>query len=1080
MAKIKVSGGVKVSGQVRAKRFNDPPAWDTIAGSLGTPFEIQAFTVTPGATDPDSFPSGGDVDYSITSGSLPSGLSLNAETGEVSGTPDAVGSDTLSNFTLRAEDGPIGANLPGKGVERDFTITVIDDNPPNVSPAAGNIGSVAELTAASLIQITATDPNTITQSITFSEVGANLTTENLSIDSNGNITGTPPDSGGTRTLNFTVRASTATNSTDVAYSITITDNQDPVWVTAAGLLATVNESEAITTITLAATDDNAVSYSVTAGALPGGLSLNSSTGDITGTPDNVAEDTTSSFTVRATDTVESDFTDRCFTIKVLNVIANSLRLNKVDSAGLRQTLVAGDSSRKMTFSTWAKRANLGSATNGFTFLSAQRAAASNGFYIEFEDTDSFIVVDRNSGGTINLLKRTNALFRDPSAWYHIVVIIDTTDATAEDRVKIFINGVRITSFTTATNYSLNEDLAFLNTAQVHDIGGRNDSTLNAGEGYLSEHYFIDGLALAATDFGAFDTNGDWQPKEYSGAFGTNGWHLDFAVAPGTGNGGGTDVSGNGNHWTDSGLAANDQISDSPTSSSSNYCVINPLDALTTDTPIISNGNLEHSRVTGVGVSNFATFYTQGTGKWYFEVEYDTLDSATGHPLISFMKLSTTTRDFGLGVESSGGFLYRSVSGNTASYVTVTAGDIFMFAVDYDANKAWLGKNGTWVNGGDPALGTNADETAFPAESHRIEIRDRNNSISKLDFGQLGYTHTPPTGFLSLNSANLSIPTIADPSDHFSTKLYTGNATASTGITGAGFQPDLVWIKNRSQADEHKLIDSVRGATKELNSDSTNNESTDANGLTAFNAGGFTLGTGANGYNDTGESFVAWCWNESATPGFDIVSYVGDGAAGHNISHSLGAIPAMMIVKDLNEPTSTDWRVYHQSNTSAPETDELALNTTAATLDVLEIWNDTSPISTQFTVGTNASVNANTFNYIAYLWAEIEGFSKFGGYTGNASADGPFVWCGFRPAWLMIKRTDTTEDWFIGDVLRDIDNQVANTLSPNLTSVEGTGFNLDFLSNGFKIRGTSANFNASGGTYIFAVFAESPFKTARAR
>jgi len=332
MAKIKVTGGVKVSGQLRAKRFNTPPAWDTIAGSLGTPFENQAFTVTPGATDPDTFPDA-NITYSLVSGSLPSGLTLNSATSEISGTPAAVGSDTLSNFTLRAADGQIGANKPGKFDERDFSITVLDNVAPSFDQAADfSIGSVAELAAATLFQITATDPNTNPQTITFTEVGAVLAGDNLSLDSNGNVTGTPPDSGGTRVVTFTVRADDGILTTDQDYKLTITDSQDPIWVTAVGLLVTVNESEAITTITLVATDDNAVSYSVTSGALPGGLTLNSSNGEITGTPSNVAEDTTSDFEVTATDTVELDFTARCFSIKVLNVIANSLRFNDDDSA----------------------------------------------------------------------------------------------------------------------------------------------------------------------------------------------------------------------------------------------------------------------------------------------------------------------------------------------------------------------------------------------------------------------------------------------------------------------------------------------------------------------------------------------------------------------------------------------------------------------------------------------------------------------------------------------------------------------------------------------------------------------------
>ncbi|KKM76111.1 hypothetical protein LCGC14_1383430 [marine sediment metagenome] len=524
MSQIKATGGIKVSGGLRAGRFNEPPSWDTIAGSLGTPFESQAFSVTPGATDPDSFPSGGDVDYSLTSGSLPSGLTLNAETGEISGTPTAVGSDTLSSFTLRAEDGPIGANLVGKSAERDFSINVLNNVAPSFDQAADfSIGSVAELAAASLFQITATDPNTNPQTITFSEVGAVLTGDNLSLDSNGNVTGTPPDSGGTRVVTFTVRASDGVLTTDQDYKLTITDSQDPIWVTAIGLLATVNELEAISTITLEATDDNAVSYSVTSGALPGGLTLNSSNGEITGTPSNVAEDITSDFEVTATDTIELDFTARCFSIKVLNVIANSLRFNDDDSTELTRTPGVGDSTTTWTFSTWFKLGNIG--IGGILFSAG--ADSSNITRLGFTAGDIFRFTHIDAASTTTDL-RTTQVFRDPSAWYHLVAIWDTDNGTADDRHRLYINGTQIADFGTRTNPTSSKQ-GDVNTAVEHNIANLVGST-NLFDGYLSETYFVDGSALDPTNFGAFNTNGDWQPKEYSGGFGTNGFHLDYAVA----------------------------------------------------------------------------------------------------------------------------------------------------------------------------------------------------------------------------------------------------------------------------------------------------------------------------------------------------------------------------------------------------------------------------------------------------------------------------------------------------------------------------------------------------------------------
>ena len=1079
MAKIKATGGIKITGQLRAGRFNIPPEWDTIAGSLGTPFESQAFTVTPGATDPDTFPDL-NITYSIVSETgLPSGLILNTSTSEISGTPDAVGSDTLSSFTLRAADGSIGANKPGKFDERDFNINVIDDNPPTFDIGSLGLGSVAESqnTTVTIPTITATDPNTVTQTITFSEVTNTLTNENLSINTNtGVISGVPGTVGGTRTLAFTLRASTPTNSADKNYEIIVTDAQDPVWVTAVGLLATVDESVAISTITLEATDDNTVNYTITSGALPDGLSL-SLTGDITGTPDNVAEDTTFDFEVTATDTVELDFTARCFSIKVLNLIANSLRFNVDDSAYLSQTLSSGNRTT-WTFSTWYKRGK-GGITEAFF------AAGSDGNNRSLINiiNDSLQVFSR-VGGIDKISIDTDMLFRDHSAWYHIVVVLDTGNGTASDRIRIYVNGLRPTVIE-MTLPNLDYAGNFWGNGALHTIARAAHASNSFVDGYLAETIFVDGIALEPTSFGAFDANGDWQPKGYSGAFGTNGFHLDYAVAPGTGNGGGTDVSGNANHFADSGLAANDQVPDSPTS---NFAVLNPLQLPSNVT--LSDGNLTATGSSTGWKNPHATFLMDKNagGKYYFEVT----STATGTdeiwwgiiPEDETVQTSNGTTNGHNTINRRGTNSYRDSVVQDSGLTALGNGETGMCAIDLDNEKIWFGREGTWDAGGDPATNTGGISLFVSKDLYYIVVAVFESRDLSVDFGQLGYTETKPTGFDSINSANLPTPTIADPSDYFNTILYTGNATASTDITGLDFQPDLVWIKNRSQADEHKLIDAVRSATKELNSDDLNNESTDANGLTTFNSDGFELGTGAGGYNDTGESFVAWNWIEGSTPGFDIVSYTGNGT-NQTVGHSLDVVPDLMIVKGLNLDSVKGWRVYHSANTSAPETDHLVLNTTAATVDTSNMWNDTAPTSSVFTVGLDSGVNADTKNYIAYLWAEVEGFSRFGSYTGNGSTDGPFIWCGFRPAWLMIKSSSVASTvWLMHDVARKTFNVDNTTLQAESSGAEGTSSAIlvDILSNGFKIRGVhpGGHNNNNGASYVFMVFAESPFKTARAR
>jgi len=321
-------------------------------------------------------------------------------------------------------------------------------------------------------------------------------------------------------------------------------------------------------------------------------------------------------------------------------------------------------------------------------------------------------------------------------------------------------------------------------------------------------------------------------------------------------------------------------------------------------------------------------------------------------------------------------------------------------------------------------------------------------------------------------------TIDDPEAYFQVKTYTGDGVAigsggqSLTLDGdTDLSPNMIWFKERNATSNHAIFDTVRGVTKYLIPDGTYAEATDTETLTAFNSDGFTVGS-ASAENRDGNLFVAWCWKESADAGFDIVSYTGNGST-RTISHSLSAVPELMIFKDRDAAKS--WVVYHHKNTSAPETEYLLLEGTGATTDSAVYFNDTAPTSSVFTVSTGTDANASGDDFIAYLFAEKQGFSKFGSYTGNANADGPFVYTGFRPAWLMVKRTDTTNDWVIHDNKRNTFNGMTNNLKANLSDAEATtGAFYDFTSNGFKCRNTDYSMNASGGTYIYMAFAEAPF------
>ena len=348
---------------------------------------------------------------------------------------------------------------------------------------------------------------------------------------------------------------------------------------------------------------------------------------------------------------------------------------------------------------------------------------------------------------------------------------------------------------------------------------------------------------------------------------------------------------------------------------------------------------------------------------------------------------------------------------------------------------------------------------------------------------------------------MAYTTIDDPSKYFQTALYTGNG-GTLSITNDGnsnLQPDWIWTKERSGTSgnqNHTITDSSRGNTKQLFVNLPSADATSSAFVTSFDSDGFSLGDNAN-INNNSSTYVAWQWkcnggttetavDESGSnpanvrqtntdAGFSIITYTGTGSAG-TIAHGLGVAPDWIIVKGRD--IATDGMVYHGANTSAPETDALTLPETSATSDNAGWWNDTAPTSSVFTLGTHDRVNKDGNTYIAYCFAEKQGYSKFGGYTGNGNADGPFVYTGFSPAWLMIKRTDSGEGWHMVDHKRDVNENNTRLQAESSGADDTSEGGLDMLSNGFKIRTAWAGFNADGGTYVYMAFAESPFVSSK--
>ena len=768
------------------------------------------------------------------------------------------------------------------------------------------------------------------------------------------------------------------------------------------------------------------------------------------------------------------------------VIDNSLRFRSSASAYLNRTPGSASNQRTFTFSMWFKRGELGS----FQDLYVVDQDSNHQFFIELNSTNNIRVFDYQPSA-FNLQLVTTAVYRDPSAWYHLVVAVDTTQATAANRCVIYVNGSQVTALSTAT-YPTQNYTTMVDTTQPCRIGNA-ASVSRPFDGYLTEVNFIDGQALTPSDFGDYNEDtGVWQPAKYAGSYGTNGFYLNFSDNTTTTTLA-ADSSGNGNDWTPNNISLTagvtyDSMTDTPTpyADGGNYAVLNPLRQNGSAT--FAQGNLAGTSESGTSRGLCSTIVLPRSDKWYME----------------WTPSSSTTNWFG-----------------------VTANEIIATDINTAGQQSVLyyAINGTkWVNGSNSAYGssytTQTIGIAFDGPAGTVTFYRDNVSQGAIslpsstvdyvfcmgnaggggvtnyaNFGQRPFAYTPPTGFLPLHTGNLPDSAIVDGSEYFDVVTRTGTGAEAT-VTGLQFQPDLLWTKTRSNAVNHSLTST--GLTYNysfLQTNTTEPENTSASQYYMIpTADGYTVGTGDN-INQVSRTFVDWVWkangagvsndegsitstvSANTTAGFSIVTYTGTGVAA-TVGHGLGAAPSMVIVKKRN--AAADWVVKHASLSSNDST-LILTNTSAQTSYSPSVWNNTAPTSSVFSIGTNSASNsANTF--VAYCFSEVSGYSKFGSYTGNGSTDGPFVYTGFRPAFVMMKRSNSTGNWTIFDTGRQPVNLGTTsdpTLYPNLSIAEATGI-VDILSNGFKIRYTDGDYNTNGGTYIYMAFAENPFKNSLAR
>ena len=797
-------------------------------------------------------------------------------------------------------------------------------------------------------------------------------------------------------------------------------------------------------------------------------------------------------------------------------IENSFRLNWNANHNLSRTPASAGNRQTFTVSFWWKRGRISNDQPLFGWGNTNQNTV---FAIAtYAGVSSWDIYDYDNGTDRMAVSWSNQM-RDPSAWYHIVLRIDTTQATASNRVRLYINGEAADSSGGRSSYPSQNLSLFANNNTATYVA--RDPYNTTGSGYYADVNFIDGQSLDPTSF-AETKSGIWVPKEYTGSYGTNGYFLKFQSSAALG----TDSSGNANNFTVNNATSHDQTTDTPTNNFSN---ISPLTGGSISW--VENGNLQMRNGSGADAGGIASTFGMpaGTGKWYWEIFMNNPNVGDNYPYVGVCAnqrlnknatYGTNSREMSLNCGTGGLQTDTTYVGSITSVGTgltrIEDNNILGVAVDMENRKMWFSENGVFPNSGNPATGANPtftwtnDVDLFP---HWFSYSSY-GSGSVWNFGQEGtfagnktaqgnsddngvgnFYYAPPSGFLAMCTANLPAPGIdpaadASPTDYFNTVLYSGNGSTNA-ITGVGFGPEFCWAKSRNLANSHRLIDIVRGDSI-LNSDLTDAENT--GGDFTFDSDGITwIGAGPNA-NDSGKTFVLWSWLAGGTgvsntdgsitstvsanqdAGFSVVTYTGNGTNSSTVGHGLSSAPEFVIVKSRSN--SRNWVVEHNQGLGM----YLNLTNDGASAGPNTMTQQSSTIRFDDSSDSNRSVNFNSETYVAYCFHSVDGFSKVGSYVGNGSSDGPMIVTGFRPAWVMVKAYSSTGGWTIFNSDNSNYNLVDSDLSAEDSRAEATGSTrgMDWLSNGFKLRSSFGSRNGSGVTYIYLAFAEQPFKYANAR
>ena len=763
---------------------------------------------------------------------------------------------------------------------------------------------------------------------------------------------------------------------------------------------------------------------------------------------------------------------------------------------------------KYSYSSWIKRGAISYQTCLWgAGGGSQTNTHAEGIYITGDDQIALIYRGAVGGGSVGWYAYSSAKLRDTTSWMHVMLTYDNSQSGIANKIKYYFNGVEISY---GGGVGSPGDLEYVNKSGVTQYIGRMDQGSGPGYArvYQAETHVADGYIWTPSDFGYTDAHtGQWRPKrpeDISVNYGNNGFYLDYADNTSTSTIG-IDRSGNSNNWTASGFsvsagADNDSLEDTPTN---NFCVLNPLDKMGTVTA--SEGNLKVV-INGDNASLITGSFGVSSGKWYYEAVADT----AGAGFVGWIRKDVSTYT-SYPYQQGGSLLYFSQNGSRykdgdggASYgASYTDGDIIGCAINLDDNEVTWYKN----NASQGTISINAGTYNPNATT------GGSSATFTFNFGQRAFSYTPPTGYRALNSKNLATPVAAEitrPKRHHDTLLYTGNATSGRSISGLEFKPDFIWIKNRDATYYHNLSDTVRGITRSSNSNASDAEVNYSN-ISAVHDHGFVVGS-AELVNKNSQNIVAWCWKAGGSSntfnvngtgyataaaaglddgtisltgasvnteaGFSIVTYDGtDSGSSQTIPHGLNKPPEFWMWKCRS--SSSDWVVYTTAIDGG--SDYLRLNANSAAGSGVSPW-DTLPTSSLITVGTNNTDTCNAGDtYVLYSWHSVPGYSKIATYRGNGSNDGVYVECGFKPAWLLIKRSDSgdTKSWRIVDNARNPNNDGSmKRIYPDLTEAEygdSGGTTVDWLSRGFKHR-ASTHDNVSGATYLYMAFAEKPSGT----